>query len=109
MNYLMGRLPLLLEIVINGFFVLIYTFQKAKQAPELLSKLPMPLILEHAVWVVPLVLFLSLTANFLKSDGYEDFIRRYVFSLIIFMESVCNQPMPQLVLHSGAEQWRESL
>lgn len=85
MNYLIGRLPLLLEIVINGFFVLVYTLQKAKQAPELLSKLPMPLITQYAIWVVPVVLFISLAANFLKSDGFEDFIRRYVFSLIIFI------------------------
>lgn len=85
MNYLIGRLPLLLEIVINGFFVLIYTLNKTKQAPELLSKLPLELIFQYAVWVVPVVLFISLAANFLKSDGFEDFIRRYIFSLIIFV------------------------
>lgn len=85
MNYLLGRLPLLLEIVINGFFVLVYTLKKAKQAPELLSKLPLDLIIEYAIWVVPAVLFISLAVNFLKSDGFEDFIRRYVFSLIIFI------------------------
>ena len=85
MNYFMGRLPLLLEIVINGFFVIVYTLQKAKQAPELLSKLPLELISQYALWVVPAVLFISLSANFLKSDGFEDFVRRYVFSLIIFV------------------------
>ncbi len=85
MNYLLGRLPFLLEIVINGFFVLIYTFKKAKQAPELLAQLPLELIFQHALWVIPLVLFISLTANFLKSDGFEDFIRRFIFSLIIFV------------------------
>lgn len=85
MNYFMGRLPLLLEIVINGFFVIVYTLQKAKQAPELLSKLPVELISQYALWVVPAVLFISLAANFLKSDGFEDFVRRYVFSLIIFV------------------------
>lgn len=85
MNYFMGRLPLLLEIVINGFFVIVYTLQKAKQAPELLSQLPLELISQYALWVVPAVLFISLAANFLKSDGFEDFVRRYVFSLIIFV------------------------
>ena len=81
----MGRMPLLLEIVINGFFVLIYTFKKTKQAPELLSKIPLDLILQNAIWVVPVVLLFSLASNFLKSDGFEDFIRRYIFSLIIFI------------------------
>lgn len=85
MNYLMGRLPLLLEFFINGFFILVYTFQKANQAPDLLAKLPMDLIVSYAIWVVPLVLFISLASNFLKSYGFEDFFRRYIFSLIIFV------------------------
>lgn len=75
----------MLEIFINGFFVLIYTLQKVGQAPELLAKLPMELILDYAIWVVPLILFITLASNFLKSAGFEDFFRRYIFSLIIFV------------------------
>lgn len=85
MNYFMGRLPLMLELFINGFFILVYTFQKANQAPDLLAKLPMDSITLNAIWVVPLVLFISLASNFLKSEGFEDFVRRYIFSLIIFV------------------------
>lgn len=81
----MGRIPLMLEIFINGMFVLVYTLQKANQAPEILAKLPMTDITTHAIWVIPLVLFITLTSNFLKSDGFEDFFRRYIFSLIIFV------------------------
>lgn len=88
MNYFMGRIPLLLEFLLNGFFVLVYTLQKAHQAPETLAKLPMEQIINHSIWVVPLVLFISLTANFLKSDGFEDFFRRYIFSLIIFVPMI---------------------
>lgn len=75
----------MLEIIINGFFVLVYTFQKSGQLPHILAKLPMDLIVAHAIWVIPLVLFISLASNFLKSEGFEDFFRRYVFSLIIFI------------------------
>jgi trk system potassium uptake protein TrkH len=85
MNYFMGRIPLMLEIIINGFFVLVYTFQKSGKLPHLLAKLPMNLIVAHAIWAIPLVLFISLASNFLKSEGFEDFFRRYVFSLIIFI------------------------
>jgi trk system potassium uptake protein TrkH len=85
MNYFVGRLPFLLEVLVNGFFVIIYTFQKTHKFPELLAKLPMQQLLGHALWAVPLVLFASLMANFLKSDGVEDFFRKYVFSLIIFV------------------------
>lgn len=85
MNYLMGRIPLLLEILVNGFFVLVYTLQKAGRFTELLKKIPMEDIVTNSVWVVPLVLFVSLASSFLKSEGFEDFLRRYVFSLIIFI------------------------
>ncbi len=85
MNYFMGKLPLLLEIFVNGFFVLVYTLQKANRFPHLLARLPMPQIIEYAVWIAPAILFISLLTNFLKSEGVEDFIRRYIFSLIIFV------------------------
>jgi trk system potassium uptake protein len=85
MNYVMGKVPLLLEIFVNGFFVLVYTLHKAHRFPELLVKLPMPLVLSTFIWLAPLVLFIALVANFLKSDGFEDFIRRFIFSLIIFV------------------------
>jgi trk system potassium uptake protein TrkH len=85
MNYLMGRMPLMLEIFINGSFILIYTLKKSKQVPELLSQLPMDFILNHVLWLVPLVLFMTLISNFLKSSGFEDFFRRYIFSVIIFV------------------------
>ena len=75
----------MLEFFINGLFILVYTLQKANQAPELLAKIPMNMILTNVVWVVPLVLFISLASNFLKSEGFEDFFRRYIFSLIIFI------------------------
>ncbi len=85
MNYILGRLPLMLELIVNGSFVLLYTLQKAGSAPELLRRLPMDLIAANAIWAVPVVLFISLATNFLKSDGFEDFFRRYIFSLIIFV------------------------
>src|SRR5690606_2609290 len=85
MNYFIGRLPLLLEFFINGFFVLVYTLEKSKQMPELLAKLPMEKIVENAIWAVPLVLFLTLLSNFLRSESVEDFIRKHIFSVIIIV------------------------
>jgi len=84
----MGRIPLMLEIFINGLFVLIYTFQKSNKFPEVLAKLPMSTITSNIIWLAPLVLLVSLLSNFLKSGGFEDFFRRYVFSLIIFVPMV---------------------
>jgi trk system potassium uptake protein len=85
MNYLLGRIPLLLELSINGFFIVVYTLHKANQSTNLLAKLPLVQIFQHALWVIPSVLFVALFSNFIRSRGLEDFIRRYIFSLIIFV------------------------
>jgi trk system potassium uptake protein TrkH len=84
-NIFLGRLPLLLEIFGNGFFVLIYTLFRSKKAPALLDQLAVPTIIEWATWLVPLVLAVSLLSHFIRSDSIEDFFRRYIFSLIIFV------------------------
>lgn len=81
----MGRLPLALEFLVNGFFVLFYSFHKTNRVPKLLADIPLKLVAEAAVWVVPVVLFISLLSNYLKSSGVEDFFRRYIFSVIIFV------------------------
>lgn len=85
MNYMLGRLPLLLEFFLNGFFILIYTFKKSGNFQHLIEKLPVQDIFSFALFVVPAVLFLSVATNFLKSESFEDFIRKYIFSVIIFV------------------------
>lgn len=84
-NLLLGRFPLLLEIFGNGFFVLIYTLFRAKKAPALLEQLAAPKVIEWASWFVPLILAISLLSHFMRSHSIEDFFRRYIFSLIIFV------------------------
>lgn len=85
MNYMLGRLPLLLEFFLNGFFILIYTFKKSGNFQHLIEKLPVQDIFSYALFVIPAVLFLSVATNFLKSESFEDFIRKYIFSVIIFI------------------------
>lgn len=85
MNYILGRLPLLLEFFLNGLFILIYTFKKSGRFPHLLAQLPIADIFAAALFVIPAILFITLATNFLKSNSFEDFIRKYIFSVIIFI------------------------
>ncbi len=85
MNYMMGRLPLLLEFFLNGVFIFIYTLKKSESFPHLLEKLPAQDIFSAALFIVPAVLFISLASNFLKCETFEEFIRKYIFSVIIFI------------------------
>lgn len=85
MNYLFGRLPLMLEVLVNGFYLLIKTLKKSNQLHGLLEQIPIDEVLEHSTWFVPTVIFLTLIANFLKSSGFEDFVRKHIFSVIVFI------------------------
>jgi len=85
MNFILMRLPAFLEIIVNGFFILIYTLKKSHRGEIFLSTFPVEPFLNLAVWFVPLILTFSLMANFLRSESVEDFIRRYVFSLIVIV------------------------
>jgi trk system potassium uptake protein TrkH len=88
MNYFLGRIPVLIELLVNGFFVVVYTIYKSKKFLHLITPLPLDTIFVHAVWIIPLVLFISVLANFFKSEGVEDFIRKYIFSIIILIPMI---------------------
>ena len=42
-------------------------------------------ILSYGVWGVPIVLFLVVIMNFINSQNLDDFLRRYIFSLVVFV------------------------
>lgn len=83
MKIFLGRLPILLEFLINGLFVLSYTLYKSNKEVSIIESTPVKLLLEHANWIVPFVLILSLCSQFLKSENLESFFRKSVFSLIV--------------------------
>src|SRR5690554_7717966 len=84
MNYMMRKLPLLLEFFINGLFILIYTLKKSGRFPQLIDVLPIEDIYSVALFVVPATLFISLACNFLNSVNFKHLIRSYIFSVVIF-------------------------
>ncbi len=42
-------------------------------------------LLEAGAFFVPLVLFLVVIVNYMNSHGFEEFLRKYVFSIIVFV------------------------
>lgn len=80
--HLFERLPIVLEFLINGLFVLFYSFHKTGKnvlnlSPDLIQQ-----ILSISTWLVPGVLFFNFLAKFLSESSLEGFLRRHVFSLI---------------------------
>lgn len=52
--------------------------------PQFLASVPADYLSRWGVWLAPLFVFGTLITHFRRSQGVEDFIRKYVFSIIIF-------------------------
>ena len=93
MRYLLDKIPFLLELFVNGNFILLYSLKvmgRIGNNAALVDK-----GISVLVVIVPLVLFIQLIVNFLKSQDFQDFFRRHIFSIIIFV--------PQLIVWGDAQ------
>ena len=86
MNKLYQKVPFLLELFINGFFIFLYSFYRAnKDGINLVSPDLIQSVLETLSYIAPAIILVMLVANFMRSLGAEDFFRRYIFSLVVFI------------------------
>lgn len=86
MNKLYQKIPFLLELFVNGFFIFLYSFYRTNQEglnlvdPQLIKT-----VLDYLSSIAPLIIFIMMVSNYLKSESSEDFFRRYVFSLVVLV------------------------
>ena len=80
-----------MELVFNGTFILLYSLKSSGNLPRFIDPGLANTAIEWGAMIVPVVLFFVVVMNYLNSDGLEDFLRRYVFSLIVFVPLVLTQ------------------
>ena len=85
MKQLWARAPYILELVGNGAFVALFTLTKSNKLPKFFEGIPAEYLSLWAVWLAPILVAFTILAHYRRSDGLEDFVRKYVFSLIIFI------------------------
>lgn len=81
----MQKIPFLLELFFNGSFILLYSLKSTKKLPMGWDEKFIDTILGYGVWGVPIVLLLVVLVNFINSQSFDDFLRRYIFSLVVFI------------------------
>jgi len=79
------KLSYLLELVCNGLFIALYTLGKAERMPSWLKSIPPEFSDRWAVWLAPVFVLFTLVTHYRLSASVEDFFRKYVFSIIIFI------------------------
>jgi trk system potassium uptake protein TrkH len=92
-----SRIPYFLELIVNGVFVALFTLNKANKLPPFLQQLPSDLITRWCVWLAPLFVFFSLLNHLKRSNGIEDFFRKYIFSFIIFVPMLLTFGDPEFI------------
>ncbi len=84
MRNLSGKIPLLVEFIFNGSFIVFHSFGQRIVEAGLLSANQFTLIDEGWATIVPFIVFFSLTMNYLALPSFDQLIRRHIFSIVIF-------------------------
>ncbi|MBT7670078.1 MAG: hypothetical protein HN623_10885, partial [Bdellovibrionales bacterium] len=88
MGGIWSKIPFMAELLINGSFITLYSLSVMGHLPPELVGVSVEWILEIGSLIVPIVLFISVISNYIRSDGFYHFLRKYVFSLIVFIPLV---------------------
>jgi len=79
------KLPFLVELFLNGSFIGFYALNSRDKLPSSWGPDIVYYVLEMGAFLVPFVIFFTVVVNYLNSKGLDDYIRKYIFSLVVFV------------------------
>ncbi len=82
------KTPFTVELILNGSFIFLYALKISNKIPISWNMDFVNSFLTISSNFVPLVLFFIVILNFIMSDGFSDFLRKHIFSLIVFIPIV---------------------
>ena len=88
MGQLIQKLPFIIELFFNGSFISLYSLWSNSKLPSWLTPEVSKTILQYSVWFVPFVLLFIIVTSYIASEDFEYFIRKHVFSIIIFVPMI---------------------
>ncbi len=85
MSPVLKKIPFLLELFVNGSFILLFSMQKLGKLPFGLTEAAADLWLERLAPLIPIVIMAVVVASYLDLKSLENFFRRYIFSLVVLI------------------------
>ncbi|MCB9060096.1 MAG: Trk family potassium uptake protein [Halobacteriovoraceae bacterium] len=85
---LIQKLPFLLELFVNGSFILLYSLNQNDKLPNSWSQELIGRALQVGTNLVPIVLFFVVLINYLQTSSFEEYLRKHVFSFVVFIPMV---------------------
>lgn len=83
MIQLLQRIPFLLELFFNGSFIFLFSLKIAGRLPAFISADWLEQALNIGAHLAPFFIIGQTINYFFKSENVEDFLRKYVFSIIV--------------------------
>ncbi len=85
MKRIYQKLPFVLELFVNGLFIVLYAFYNSnKIEASIVSTGLIEQALQTMAYIAPFFVLLSIVSFYYKSNDTDDFVRKYVFSVIVF-------------------------
>ena len=81
-------MPYSIELAINGLFVLYISLSRAENLPQFVGGLNSSVVYQLFTYIAPLCVLITTLFHFKRSAGIDEFIRKYIFSFVIFVPMV---------------------
>lgn len=83
MYHIVQKIPFLLELFLNGLFILLFSLKALKQLPLSFNPEWVEQVLSVGAYVIPLTITLQIYSQYKKCKDLEEFFRKYIFSLLV--------------------------
>ena len=85
MKQVFDKIIFLLELFLNGSFIFLYALKVTGRIPETWNAELIGQGIAVGTVVIPTVLFIQLIHNYLHSSDLQDFFRKHIFSIVVFV------------------------
>ncbi len=79
------KIPFILELFFNGSFILLFSGKSMGKIPAAWNKELITTLINAGGMIVPLVLLLSVVVNYVNAKSMDEFFRKHIFSIVVFI------------------------
>ena len=79
------RIPFILELFFSGLFIVMYSLKFLGTFPFGFLEIYSGALLKVNSYIIPFIIFISVLTNYIYCSSLEEFFRKYIFSIIVFI------------------------
>lgn len=88
MYHIVQKIPFLLELFLNGLFILLFSLKALNQMPASIDLKTVSLLLDYGAYVIPVTILIQILGQYFRCKSLDEFFRKYIFSLVVIVPLV---------------------